>query len=97
MTTNLLSQQDGIVPDTLLKSNQSWFLHITDQSVNDFYCSSEEEDEDYDIFDDSEYNEAICACGKKLSAGWNCNQCRMNCSTCQRALLPEEECSRCTR
>ncbi|KAK4519920.1 uncharacterized protein ATC70_010164 [Mucor velutinosus] len=52
----------------------------------------------YDDYDDS-YSDVeepvVCACGKALLAGWDCSQCRSNCSTCHRALGPDETCNRC--
>ncbi|CAO3700323.1 unnamed protein product [Rhizopus stolonifer] len=87
--------QDGVVPDDMLKAKKSWFtIRVVDQHIlfsSEDDDDDDDDDEDYDDFED----EAICACGKKLSAGWNCSVCRNSCSTCHRALLPEEECSRC--
>ncbi|KAI9280719.1 hypothetical protein BY458DRAFT_500153 [Sporodiniella umbellata] len=53
-------------------------------NANTMLCSKQEE---------STY--AICSCGKILSAGWDCDACRTNCSVCNRALVPLEKCSRC--
>lgn len=89
-----INQQHCIISNTL-QSNSSWFPNIKhpDQNIKDnIVYSSEEKDDD----SEEEYNQAICACGKKLSAGWNCSHCRSSCSTCHRALAPEEECSRCS-
>lgn len=58
------------------------------------YYNEEEEESDQDTYSDSD-EEPMCGCGKALSSGWNCIQCRHNCTTCQRALTPEEICSRC--
>lgn len=58
------------------------------------YYNEEEEESDRDTISDDD-EEPICGCGKALSSGWNCTQCRQNCTTCQRALTYEEICSRC--
>ncbi|KAG2210517.1 hypothetical protein INT47_002459 [Mucor saturninus] len=58
------------------------------------YYNEEEEESDRDTISDDD-EEPICGCGKALSSGWNCTQCRQNCTTCQRALAHEEICSRC--
>lgn len=92
--TNLFSainQKENIISDKALVVTQSWLSNtkVSDQTIiedDNAYFSSEEDG----------YTNAICACGKVLSAGWNCNHCRCVCSTCHRALTPEEECSRCT-
>lgn len=39
--------------------------------------------------------EAVCGCGRPLKPGWECPYCRRTCSTCQRALGEDEECTRC--
>ncbi|KAI9360286.1 hypothetical protein BD770DRAFT_385232 [Pilaira anomala] len=58
-----------------------------------YYNEEEEDSVDEDTLNDDE--EPVCGCGKTLSSGWNCTQCRHNCTTCQRALTLEEICSRC--
>lgn len=58
------------------------------------YYNEEEEESDQDICSDDD-EDPMCGCGKALSSGWDCTQCRQNCTTCQRALTPEEICSRC--
>lgn len=51
---------------------------------------------DTSCLEDENNDESItCACGKLLSAGWDCIQCRSNCSSCHRALGPNEICNRC--
>ncbi|KAI8083272.1 uncharacterized protein B0P05DRAFT_536756 [Gilbertella persicaria] len=61
---------------------------------------SEEEtttDDDYDNDDTDDSEEsAVCGCGKPLTSGWYCADCRTNCSKCHRALAPEETCDRCS-
>ncbi|KAG1451745.1 hypothetical protein G6F56_008002 [Rhizopus delemar] len=88
-----LSQKNATSLDTLLNTNLYWFMNINIMDPEDD-ASSSEDDENYDDFDDED-NKPICACGKTLSAGWKCTHCRNDCSTCHRALAPEEECSRC--
>ncbi|CAO3701720.1 unnamed protein product [Rhizopus stolonifer] len=97
-----LSQKNATSLDTLLNTNLYWFMNINIMDPEDD-ASSSEDDENYDDFDDENYddfddedNKPTCACGKTLSAGWKCTHCRNDCSTCHRALAPEEECSRCT-
>ncbi|KAG2204869.1 hypothetical protein INT46_009289 [Mucor plumbeus] len=51
---------------------------------------------DLSCLEDEDNAETItCACGKILSAGWDCIQCRSNCCSCHRALGPNEICNRC--
>lgn len=54
----------------------------------------EDEDEDYAMFEDLTTR---CECGIELSIGWQCQNCRVNCSECNRALTkdPEDYCTRC--
>lgn len=54
-------------------------------------CPQDDDDDDYSDIEAS----IVCACGKTLSAGWDCSQCRSNCATCHRALGPNEICNRC--
>ncbi|GAA5813968.1 hypothetical protein MFLAVUS_007458 [Mucor flavus] len=58
-----------------------------------YYNEEEEDSNDEDIHSDEE--EPMCGCGKTLTSGWNCIECRHNCTTCHRALTLEEICSRC--
>lgn len=75
-------------------------LSIWHQQYNDHYYN-EEEDDDFSSVEGEEKEcieiggKITCGCGKALSAGWNCTQCRHNCSTCHRALASEEICGRC--
>ncbi|KAI8083808.1 hypothetical protein BDF21DRAFT_492708 [Thamnidium elegans] len=64
---------------------------INPLSLNQSYKYYNEEEEDSN--DDEE--EPVCGCGKTLASGWNCIECRQNCTTCHRALTLEEICSRC--
>ncbi|KAI9026634.1 hypothetical protein CLU79DRAFT_742677 [Phycomyces nitens] len=41
---------------------------------------------------------AVCGCGKLLSPGWECAECRPSCPTCHRALEDANAlCGRCAR
>jgi hypothetical protein len=84
------------------KVNEAIKLKDIDPSLwHQEYNSSfynEDDDDDSSIEEgegNSEVEQVMCGCGKALSAGWNCTQCRHNCSTCHRALATEEICSRC--
>lgn len=59
-----------------------------------YESTDEEEDENNDMFDGSETR---CECGIILAKGWQCDNCRVNCSDCNRALTkdPEDFCTRC--
>lgn len=63
--------------------------------VNRNHVYSEEEDADEESYCGKD-DQAICGCGKPLSAGWDCKQCRINCTGCNRALASEEKCGRCS-
>jgi hypothetical protein len=89
-TASIDKQQEGeTTVKQLLNPSAIFWYH-----VNTSHQYSEEEEED-----DSDYGEddqAICGCGKPLSAGWDCKQCRTNCTGCNRALASDEKCSRCS-
>ncbi|KAG1439788.1 hypothetical protein G6F56_012173 [Rhizopus delemar] len=91
--SSINTEDNTIVPNKTIEKDQAWFSKLADQTIleADKFSSSEEEEEDYD----DELSESICACGKTLSAGWCCDDCRINCPTCNRALVPEEVCGRC--
>lgn len=54
----------------------------------------EDEDEDCAMFEDLTTR---CECGIELSIGWQCENCRVTCPECNRALTkdPEDYCTRC--
>ncbi|KAI9486116.1 MAG: hypothetical protein EXX96DRAFT_613952 [Benjaminiella poitrasii] len=59
---------------------------------------SEEDDEEEDSFDDEfDDMETRCACGVVLTKGWACDDCRMNCSDCNRAYVKGDYCTRCNK
>ncbi|GAN10868.1 hypothetical protein MAM1_0418d10418 [Mucor ambiguus] len=58
------------------------------------YLNSPQDNDDDQTYSDME-EAVICGCGKAMSAGWDCSQCRSSCSTCHRALGPNETCNRC--
>lgn len=73
---------------------QEMNLLLRDQQNIYFYNEEEEDSNEED--DECEHNgEPMCGCGTPLSSGWDCAQCRYNCTTCHRALILGEECSRC--
>ncbi|KAI8888632.1 hypothetical protein K501DRAFT_127391, partial [Backusella circina FSU 941] len=42
---------------------------------------------------------AVCECGRELDSGWNCSNCRRQCTICNRSLStdPSDYCERCFR
>ncbi|KAI9469059.1 MAG: hypothetical protein EXX96DRAFT_623969 [Benjaminiella poitrasii] len=64
---------------------------------NQLYDEDDEEsiEEEEDEEENNIKDKIVCACGKVLSTGWLCTECRINCSKCNRALAPNEECGRC--
>lgn len=92
-------------------NNAAWLIMIHDKQYNEesedeasslddtdssehAYLDCFQDDDDNDSFSDMEES-VICGCGKALATGWDCSQCRSNCSTCHRALGPNEICNRC--
>lgn len=65
-----------------LDDSEHAYLDCPQDDDNDYICSDMEES-------------VICGCGKVLATGWDCSQCRSNCSSCHRALGPNEICNRC--
>ncbi|OBZ91325.1 hypothetical protein A0J61_00640 [Choanephora cucurbitarum] len=66
-------------------------LHIDIVSYNAQYTEEEDiTDDDSDVLDP-----ISCGCGKVLSSGWLCSDCRTSCKKCHRALANGEACGRC--
>lgn len=67
------------------------------RNQQDIHCYNEDEEDsnEDDELDDIENEKPMCGCGAPLSPGWSCAQCRHNCTTCHRALMVGEVCSRC--
>jgi hypothetical protein len=92
-----------IVNCNLLPANKEETVKIEDMTYflrnqQDIYYYEEEEDsnEDDEIEESNITDEKpMCGCGTPLSPGWSCVQCRHNCTTCHRALMLGEVCSRC--
>ncbi|CAO3632836.1 unnamed protein product [Mucor hiemalis] len=73
-------------------------LHDMDLLLRDqrnIYCYNEEEEDSNEEEDTVLCDKPMCGCGTLLSSGWDCAQCRYNCTTCHRAVILGEECSRC--
>ena len=69
---------------------------IRDQRI-EYYNEEESNEEDEDEeFDYDENEKPVCGCGALLSPGWNCVQCRYDCTTCHRAVILGDACSRCS-
>lgn len=83
-----IDKQDGetVKNYTKLVNPSTFWCHVNTSQL----YSEDEEDSDY-----GEEDEALCGCGKPLSAGWDCKRCRTNCTGCNRALASDEKCSRC--
>ncbi|KAI9028227.1 hypothetical protein CLU79DRAFT_738335 [Phycomyces nitens] len=69
-------------------------IHARNQSILEYQCSFENKDSS-----EQTSSPITCQCGKPLESGWDCENCRRNCSHCNRALTtdPEDYCTRCYR
>jgi hypothetical protein len=83
-----------------MKKHSAYCVTVTSDDIkpvkNLVIVETEKEEEGYDddMFDDMEVR---CECGIKLTKGWQCENCRVNCPDCNRALTknPEDYCTRC--
>lgn len=74
-------------------------LNFEPKETDDWNESLEEEDDEEDDEDNAMFEDLTtrCECGIELSIGWQCENCRVNCPECNRALTkdPEDYCTRC--